>query len=229
MNQMVHGLGEPSRLASVEHCLSPMALPKRETSATSGPDAAGSISFEEVAGTLREPILRYLRRFVGDAALAEDLLQETLVRVSKGLDRFEARSSVKTWAFKIATHTAIDHLRQSKRALSLVEVEDLAVVADPDEGLGERLVLDEMNACLREEIDRLPEAYRAAILLHDLEGLSAAETAEIVGCSLATAKVRIHRARSRLKQALLGECNFYRDRDQVLRCDRKGPNDTDGD
>jgi RNA polymerase sigma-70 factor (ECF subfamily) len=202
-----------------------MAPSKHGTNPTAGPGTAETVSFEEVAGTLRGPILRYLQRFVGNAALAEDLLQETLVRISKGLDRFEARSSVKTWAFKIATHTAIDHLRQSKRELNLVELDDLAVVADPGEALGERLVLDDMNACLREEIDRLPESYRAAILLHDLEGLSAGETAEIVGCSLATAKIRIHRARARLKQALLGDCNFYRDREQVLRCDRKGPAD----
>ncbi len=206
-----------------------MAQLKHGTNPTAGPAASETISFDEVAETLRAPILRYLQRFVGDAALAEDLLQETLVRVSKGLDRFEARSSVKTWAFKIATHTAIDHLRQSKRELPLVELDDSAVPADPGEDLGQRLVIDEMNTCLREEIDRLPESYRAAILLHDLEGLSAAETAEVVGCSLATAKIRIHRARGRLKQALLGDCNFYRDPEQVLRCDRKGPQDEGGD
>ena len=202
-----------------------MAQLKHETSHTAGPAANEATRFDEVAGTLRGPILGYLQRFVGDAALAEDLLQETLVRISKGLDRFEARSSVKTWAFKIATHTAIDHLRRSKRELQLVELDEMAVAANPGEGLGERLVIGEMNACLREEIDRLPESYRAAILLHDLEGLSARETAEIVGCSIATAKIRIHRARARLKQALLGDCNFSRGRDQVLHCDRKGPQD----
>ena len=199
----------------------------KHTTAGAGTEAGETASFAEVAGTLRGPILRYLQRFVGDAALAEDLLQETLVRISKGLEGFEARSSVKTWAFKIATHTAIDHLRQSRRSPNLVELDDVSVVADPSEGLGERLVIDEMNACLRDEIDRLPEGYRAAILLHDLEGLSAGETAEIVGCSLATAKIRIHRARARLKQALLADCNFYRDREQVLHCERRPPRDED--
>jgi RNA polymerase sigma-70 factor (ECF subfamily) len=79
-----------------------------------------------------------------------------------------------------------------------------------------------MNACIREEIDSLPGDYRAAIVLHDLEGLTAAETAEIVGCSLATAKIRIHRARLRLQKALERDCTFYYDSDQILRCDRKG-------
>jgi RNA polymerase sigma-70 factor (ECF subfamily) len=206
-----------------------MAQAKHDTTPTAGSVAGETISFEEVAGALRAPILGYLRRFVGEEALAEDLLQETLVRISKGLGRFEGRSSVKTWAFKIATHTALDHLRQSKREVILLEVDDPGAVADPGEGMGERLVIDEMNACLREEIDGLPESYRAAILLHDLEGLSAAEVAEIEGCSLATAKIRIHRARARLKEALLGDCHFYRDRDQVFRCERKGPADSEED
>lgn len=200
-----------------------MAPAEREA----GPAASEIPPLEEVAGTLRAPLQRYLRRFLGDDALAEDLLQETLIRISKGLAAFEGRSSLKTWAFRIATHAAVDHLRRSRRDLGLVELDETALAGEPGEELDERLVVDEMNACLRAEIDRLPESHRAAILLHDLEGLSAAETAEVVGCSLATAKIRIHRARARLRRALLSDCDFYRDRDQVLRCERKGPGDGD--
>jgi RNA polymerase sigma-70 factor (ECF subfamily) len=74
---------------------------------------------------------------------------------------------------------------------------------------------------VREVIDSLPEDYRTALVLHDLEGQTAAQVSEIVGCSVATAKIRIHRARRRLKQALDEECRFYRDGDNVFRCDRK--------
>jgi RNA polymerase sigma-70 factor (ECF subfamily) len=83
------------------------------------------------------------------------------------------------------------------------------------------MVIDEMNSCVREVIDTLPEDYRAALVLHDIEGLTAAATAEACGCSLATAKIRIHRARARLKKALDTECVFYRDEENVFRCDRK--------
>jgi len=62
---------------------------------------------------------------------------------------------------------------------------------DTDLPVDERLIIDEMNSCVREVIDSLPEDYRAAIVLHDLEGQSAKETAEVVGCSVATAKIRI--------------------------------------
>jgi RNA polymerase sigma-70 factor (ECF subfamily) len=70
-------------------------------------------------------------------------------------------------------------------------------------------------------IDSLPEDYRAALVLHDLEGLSGQEVAEIAGCSLATAKIRIHRARLRLREALQQECSLYRDDENVFRCERK--------
>ncbi len=78
-----------------------------------------------------------------------------------------------------------------------------------------------MSSCVRQVIDSLPEDYRAALVLHDLEGLTAAEVARICACTVATAKIRVHRARARLQQALQRECDFYRDGDSVLRCDRK--------
>lgn len=179
-------------------------------------------SFDELAQQLSEPLQRYLRRFVGDPYAAEDLLQETLLRISRGLPGFEGRSSPKTWAYSIATRTAIDHLRKAKGSLPAAEADIEGGLPGPADDVSERLVIDEMNTCIREEIDSLPAEYRAAIVLHDLEGLTAAETAEIAGCSLATAKIRIHRARLRLKQVLQRDCTFYYDSDQTLRCDRKG-------
>lgn len=74
---------------------------------------------------------------------------------------------------------------------------------------------------MRRVINALPEDYRAALVLHDLEGLTAQQTAEVCGCSVATAKIRIHRARGRLREALREECDFYRDGEAVFRCDQK--------
>lgn len=80
-----------------------------------------------------------------------------------------------------------------------------------------------MSACVRGVIDGLPADYRTALVLHDLEGMTAAQVAEVAHCSLATAKIRIHRARRRLKSALEDECRFYRADADVFRCDRKRP------
>jgi RNA polymerase sigma-70 factor (ECF subfamily) len=77
-----------------------------------------------------------------------------------------------------------------------------------------------MNSCLRQVIDTLPSDFRTTLILHDLEGMSAKEVASICECSLATAKIRIHRARARLKERLERKCDFQHE-DGVLRCDRK--------
>ena len=158
-------------------------------------------AFREIAGELMQPLLRYLERYVGDRAVAEDLSQETLIRMNKGLASFAGRSSIKTWAFSSANRVAADYLRNPDRRTRIVELEEVAEPIDPEPAIDERMVVGEMNDCIRSVIDSLPDSYRAALILHDLEGLSAEQTAEICECSLATAKIRIHRARLRLKDA----------------------------
>jgi len=177
--------------------------------------------FEDLARELAQPIMRYLERYVGDRAVAEDLCQETLLRMHKGLSTFAGRSSLKTWAFSIASRVAADYFRCPGRKARIVELDEATELIDSDRAICERLVVDEMNQCVRQVIDSLPDAYRAALILHDLEGLSAEQTAEIGDCSVASAKIRIHRARLRLKEALKSRCEFYRDPDNVFRCDRK--------
>jgi len=178
-----------------------------------------SLVFEDVVEEFSEPLRLYLVRLVGNRATADDLHQETLLKIARALPDFEGRSSVKTWAFTIATRVATDHFRRPQNRAEMVEVDDTSAVLD--DAIDQRLVIDEMSSCVRAVIESLPEDYRSALVLHDLEGQTAAEVAEIVGCSLATAKIRIHRARRRLAQALDQECRFYRGEDNVFRCDRK--------
>ncbi|MCP4664623.1 MAG: RNA polymerase sigma factor [bacterium] len=190
-------------------------------------------SFEDVATELSDPLQRYLARLAGSPSTAEDLLQETLLKIARALPDFEGRSSVKTWAFSIATRVAADYFRRPENRAHVVDVDAAGVPPegdkwgdppDPEDEVDDRLVFDEMNSCVRGVIDSLPEDYRAALVLHDLEGLTAAETAKVSSCSLATlatAKIGIHRARRRLKAALEQECSFYHDDQAVLRCDRK--------
>lgn len=176
---------------------------------------------EEVVQQLSEPLLHYLRRYTGDPVLAEDLCQETLIRVAQGLPHFQGKAGLQTWAFSIATRVVAGHFRQPANRLHVVEFDESMDLPDSQLPIDERLVIDEMNTCIRSLIDTLPEDYRAALILHDLQNLTAQEVAEICDCSQATAKIRIHRARGRLKQAMQQACCFYRDGDNVLRCDRK--------
>lgn len=176
---------------------------------------------EQVAADLSEPLRRYLQRYCGSPTLADDLLQETLIRVVRGLPSFEGRATLKTWAFSIATRVASDHFRKPANRVQIVEFDECAEVPDAASGFDQQLITGEMNACIRQVIDSLPEDHRAALVLHDLEGLTAGQVAEVCGCSVPTAKIRIHRARLRLKEALQQECDFYHDSENVLRCDRK--------
>jgi RNA polymerase sigma-70 factor, ECF subfamily len=181
----------------------------------------GQPAFEGIARDLEQPIMRYLERYVGDPTVAEDLWQETLMRINKGLSSFAGRSSIKTWSFSIARRVAVDYFRHPGRKARVIELNEIAELIDSDRTIDERLIVGEMNECVRQVIGSLPDAYREALILHDLEGLSADQTAEICDCSVPSAKIRIHRARLRLKEALNKQCEFYRDPDSVFRCDRK--------
>lgn len=178
-------------------------------------------SIHAVLGEVAGPVLRYLERYVGDHAVAEDLRQETLARIATGFSAFAGRSSIKTWAISIANRVAADYFRHPDRRTRIVELTEALEPEDPALEIGDRAIEYEMNACVRQVIDSLPETFRSALILHDLEELGVAETARICECTLATAKIRIHRARQRLKEALQKECVFYRDGESVYRCDRK--------
>jgi len=81
----------------------------------------------------------------------------------------------------------------------------------------------QMSACVQQYLQSLSDSYRAAILLHDVEGLSNPEIAKMLGCSLATVKIRLHRARTRLRMALDRACDFSCDDRGVLVCEPKPP------
>ncbi|MGO9486194.1 MAG: RNA polymerase sigma factor [Rhodomicrobium sp.] len=181
-------------------------------------------AFEMVASEIIPPLTRYLRHYAGDKSLADDLLQETLVRVSCGLKTFEGRSNVKTWALAIATRVAADYFRHPEHRANIIDIIDMEEseeLAIGESAIDQKLAVAEMNACIREVINALPEDYRAALVLHDLEELSARQIAEVCGITIPTVKIRVHRARKRLRKALEAQCEFYHDGDNVFRCDRK--------
>lgn len=181
-------------------------------------DKKSTPSFEDIANELTPSLTAYLKRMSRNAADADDLLQETLIRIARGLSQFEHKSSVKTWAFRIATNVTIDFFRKSKK-FKFVEFNESDSSSEFEED--DLLILDEMNDCVRKVIDGLPPDYRAAIVLYNLHRKSIEETAQICNISIPTAKIRIHRAKARLKKALGNQCVFYKSDDGNLRCDKK--------
>ena len=189
-------------------------------------------SFAQIHAQYRQKILAYLHRLTRHSALAEELTQETFLRVSRGLEAFRGEAKLATWLYRIATNLYLDQKRrESSRP---VEVPEGPLDRDdpPDVGslsisgpkLPDQLFEDsEMGSCIREFVDRLPADHRAVVILHDLEGFKNREIAEVLGCSLDAVKIRIHRARRQLRTLLTEDCEFYYDERDALRCDRKQP------
>ncbi len=190
------------------------------------------LRFDDIYASLHPKIVRYLTRLVGETE-AEDLAQETFAKVGQSLKDFRGEAQLQTWVYRIATNTALDRLRspvlretsQNPECIeSIVSIEAI----DPGQkrlSVEQQAIREEMSSCVREVVYRLPDTYRTAIVLSELEGFKDQEVAEILGLSLSAAKIRVHRARARLKEELSKRCVFYRNEDNELACDRK--NETD--
>jgi RNA polymerase sigma-70 factor, ECF subfamily len=196
------------------------------------------VKFHEIHDTFRPKILRYLTNLVGRRD-AEDLTQEVFVKVNQALKTFRGESQVSTWIYRIATNVALDRLRNPSfrqtggKSLSGDSIGESEIeIMDKNPWTGENtpsietsVVRKEMNQCIRGVVEKLPDSYRTVVVLSELEGFRDDEIAEILGVSLNTAKIRLHRARARLKKDLEAHCNFYRDERNEFACDLKGSSD----
>ena len=183
---------------------------------------SGIAEFDRIYAEHHIRILRYLTRMVG-VQDAEDLAQEVFIRAAKAYEDFRHEAKIETWLYRIATHVAVDRLRgTASRRETLLGQELDEVAADGQESvssLEEKTLRRAANECIRNVIYGLPENYRTPLILSELEGFTNREIAEIMDVSLDTVKIRLHRAKEQLKQALLDACQFSRDERNELTCD----------
>ncbi len=173
-------------------------------------------------------MLRVARLHVRDHQAAEEVVQETWLAVVKGLERFEERSTLKTWLFRILTNRAKTRGEREARSVPFSAValadasgDDPAVDADRFQGPGgrypghwaspparwetlpdERLLSQETLRIVNEAVDMLPPAQREVIRLRDIEGWEADEVCDALGVSHGNQRVLLHRARSKVRTAL---------------------------
>ena len=169
-------------------------------------------------------IFRYIMSMVHDTAEAEDLTQETYLRAYRRRDSLRDEGAQTAWLYRIATHVCLDRLRQYARRNPMESETDLdqVDVAEPDTpSLQQTIERDEMSACVQRYLNGLPDSYRAVMLLHDMHEMTAPEIAQLLGESLANVKIRLHRARRKLKTALEAGCAFSYDERSVLTCESK--------
>lgn len=147
-------------------------------------------------------IYRFGLKMCRDPRDAEDVLQDTLLAVARGIREFRGASSVSTWLYTIARSYCIKRRRKRKdapteeRSLDTNADDTTSPLVDPEEALAGR----EVEHALEQAIAALEPMYREVLLLRDVEGLSAAEVAEIVGIQVAAVKSRLHRARLSVRE-----------------------------
>jgi RNA polymerase sigma-70 factor (ECF subfamily) len=134
---------------------------------------------------------------------AEDLVQETCLRAYRFLDQLDDESHCRAWLFKILTNTFINLYRKAQRTPETVALTDRDADRHAGTESAEGLPLDELlDDDLKAALDALPEEYRIAVLMSDIEEFSYDEIAEILGCPVGTVRSRIHRGRGMLRAHL---------------------------
>lgn len=175
------------------------------------------------ADTAADPMPRLrktLRAFIGskvrDSALADDLTQETLVRVATRIESLRSPDRLDAWVFQIARNTIADHFRTARETEAFDESAHgslLAVSQAQDTPSAEDEVLaGELRDYVRSVVDRLPPLYREAIRCIELEGLSQVELARRLGLSVSAAKSRVQRGRALLRREMERCCHWETDR-----------------
>jgi len=183
-------------------------------------DTAG-ISFESFAKEYSEPLYRYLRKLTGGGDEAEDILQETLIKIAGSLSDLKDISKVRTWAFRVATNTAMDFFRKSGKN-SYIEFDENLYEPGADGGdIEDKIIQDEMNECIRREMSRIAPHYNTVLVLYFFEHMSIAEIANICDISVTAVKVRLHRGKKLLNRVLSEGCNFYYDKNSNICCSSK--------
>jgi RNA polymerase sigma-70 factor, ECF subfamily len=186
-------------------------------------------AFSRLVQTYSDPLRRLALTYVRSTAVADEVVQETWLGVITGIERFEGRSSLKTWIFRILTNIAKTKAVREGRSVPVsalvsaeIDVDDPAV--DPSRFLDQQhakwpghwtspparwdeIPEEHLTGCetldvLKAAIDRLPEVQRRVLVLRDVEGWEAPEVCELLALTEANQRVLLHRARSKVRQAL---------------------------
>lgn len=159
-------------------------------------------------------LLGFATRMLGDRATAEEIVQDSLVNIYHTIDRFEGRCSIKSWLFRAVYNNAVDEIRRRKRYVDVGEegLENYFNQAGrwindcPGwDGIAAKQMDDKrlLNR-VREQMDKLPHAHREILLLKEVEGLDTAEICAALNISTGNLRIRLHRARTALRAAVVG-------------------------
>lgn len=163
-------------------------------------DHARLAAFDELYAQFRQPLYNYIYRLLGDRESADDLLQDTFVKVYRALDSLPDASGRSAWLYRIATNTCYDVLRRRRLVSWLpwtrhgADGEEIAFDPPGDDGdLGGRYAV---NEAVQDALRRVPATLRAPLLLHVVHGFGYADIARMLGLTESAVKMRVSRART---------------------------------
>ena len=165
-------------------------------------------------------VKRVILALVRDEWTADDLVQETFVRVQDHLAELKNPDKLSSWIFRIAYNLCQDHFRKKSERLNDDSNHEESEISE-ENSTEKQFEQHQMGECVQQEIDRLPESLRTVLILSDMMEFTQREIAEVLGITVENAKVRLHRARKRLKELLEQKCTFETDERSVLVCEPK--------
>jgi RNA polymerase sigma-70 factor (ECF subfamily) len=166
-------------------------------------------AFDEIVARYKGRIFSFIMRMVKDPTLAEELTQETLIRVYIHAAKYREIAKFSTWVFTIATNLVRNKMRQRSRRPSMISLnpapEDDEIPVDPADtsaDASDQVQREELARLISEATARIPEKYRVPFLLREVEQLSYEEIQQVTGLKLGTVRSRINRARTRFRQLI---------------------------
>jgi len=172
---------------------------------------------------------RFVFHFVQDAALADELAQDVFLKAYEAWGSFRGAAPERIWLLRIARNVCLDYLRSPRarhaKAAPLDEGGETATAPgrEPPLTVEQTARQAEMTDCVQQFVLSLPETLRTPLILHDMEGLTNAQIAQVLGVSLEAAKMRLHRARAGLRGMMEERCDLFYDERNVLSCLPLGP------
>ncbi len=179
------------------------------------------MEFWEVYDQYYSRVKNLILALVRDPWVADDLAQETFARAHGHLADLKDPSKLSSWIFRIAYNLCRDHFRKKGESLTDNGLDREAPAGADTISTEKEFERHEMGECVRQEIDRLPEPFRAVIVLSDMLEFNQKEVADILGITVENVKVRLHRARKKLRAFLEQKCKFESDERNVLTCEPK--------
>ena len=178
----------------------------------------------EIYDTYYQIVRRFILHTVRSDWVADDLVQETFMRVNNNLKDLRDPTKLQAWIFSIAHHICLDYFRQQGKIPSSGHENPYEEMApSPAPTIQKQLEQGQMRSCVFGLVGRLPETLRSAIILSDINEFTHKEIAEILGISPGNVKIRLHRARKKLKALLEEHCVFEVDERNVLTCQPETP------